>query len=44
MDFLRTSRGKLILEFLMCAVGAVIAAFAIEEFLAPNTIDRKSVV
>ena len=38
MDFLRTSRGKLILEFLMCAVGAVIAAFAIEEFLAPNTI------
>ena len=38
MDFLRTSRGKLILEFLMCAVGAIIAAFAIEEFLAPNTI------
>lgn len=38
MKFFRSKPGKLILEFLMCAAGSVIAAFAIEEFLAPNTI------
>ena len=38
MKLLRSSTGKLILEFLICAAGAIIAAFAIEEFLAPNTI------
>lgn len=38
MNILKTSKGKLILEFIMCAFGAVIAAFAIEEFLVPNTI------
>ncbi|MBR2696775.1 MAG: YitT family protein [Parasporobacterium sp.] len=38
MELLRSQKRKRILEFLMCMVGAIIAAFAIEGFLAPNTI------
>lgn len=38
MNLLKEGKGKLTLEFLMCAVGAVVAAFALEEFLVPNTI------
>ena len=33
-----TKKLKLLLEFVMLTLGAVIAAFAIEEFLVPNTI------
>ena len=33
-----TKRLNLLLEFVMLTLGAVIAAFAIEEFLVPNTI------
>lgn len=33
-----TNKSKILTEFLMLSIGSVIAAFAIEEFLVPNTI------
>ena len=33
-----TNKLKILTEFLMLSIGSVIAAFAIEEFLVPNTI------
>ena len=38
MTFFTNGKGKLILDYLLCGVGAFIAAFALEEFLVPNTI------
>lgn len=38
MLFVKEGRFKTFLEYLLCAAGAIIAAFAVEEFLVPNTI------
>lgn len=38
MSIIKSKTGKYIFEFLLCLAGSVIAAFAIEKFLAPNTI------
>ena len=38
MPFIKEGKLKTVLEYLFCAMGAIIAAFAVEEFLVPNTI------